>query len=79
MAGRVRQPIDIKALEAYIEKNVPEIKVPLDVKQVGSGSFDASSQSYLGQITNGSLPRCSSASVNRTQHTSSPPARGSAS
>ncbi len=35
MAGRVRHPIDVKALEAYISKNVPEIKVPLDVKQVG--------------------------------------------
>lgn len=34
MAGRVRHPIDIKALEAYLTKNVPEIKVPLDVKQV---------------------------------------------
>jgi len=42
MAGRVRQPIDVKALEAYIEKNVPEIKTPLDVKQVrtqGRGSI----------------------------------------
>ena len=36
MAGRVRQPIDVKALEAYITKTVPEIKVPLDVKQVSS-------------------------------------------
>lgn len=34
MAGRVRHPIDIKALEAYLTKHVPEIKVPLDVKQV---------------------------------------------
>lgn len=34
MAGRVRHPIDIKSLEAYITKNVPEIQVPLDVKQV---------------------------------------------
>ena len=34
MAGRVRQPINVEALEAYITKNVPEIKVPLDVKQV---------------------------------------------
>jgi hypothetical protein len=34
MAGNVRQPIDIAALERYISVNVPEIKVPLDVKQV---------------------------------------------
>jgi hypothetical protein len=35
MAGRVRQPIDIGALERWISKNVPQIEVPLDVKQVG--------------------------------------------
>ena len=34
MAGSVRQPIDIASLERYITANVPEIKVPLDVKQV---------------------------------------------
>ena len=34
MAGRVRQPIDIKALEDHLRQNVPEIKTPLDVKQV---------------------------------------------
>jgi hypothetical protein len=34
MAGIVRQPIDIPSLERYISKNVPEIKVPIDVKQV---------------------------------------------
>lgn len=34
MAGRVRHPIDVKALEAYLTKHVPEIQVPLDVKQV---------------------------------------------
>ncbi|EEY19786.1 acyl-CoA dehydrogenase family member 11 [Verticillium alfalfae VaMs.102] len=33
MAGRVRQPIDQKSLERYIEQNVPEIKVPVDLKQ----------------------------------------------
>lgn len=36
MAGRVRQPIDIGALERWISKNVPQIEVPLDVKQVGN-------------------------------------------
>lgn len=34
MAGKVRQPIDLKALEKYIDENVPEIKTPLDIKQV---------------------------------------------
>jgi hypothetical protein len=34
MAGSVRQPIDIASLERYVTANVPEIKVPLDVKQV---------------------------------------------
>lgn len=34
MAGRVRQPIDVAALERYISKSVPEIKTPIDIKQV---------------------------------------------
>lgn len=34
MAGAVRQPIDIQSLERFISQNVPEIKVPIDVKQV---------------------------------------------
>ena len=34
MAGEVRQPIDIKALEKYIDQNVPQIKTPVDLKQV---------------------------------------------
>jgi hypothetical protein len=34
MAGRIRQPIDIKSLEAYLNIHVTEIKTPLDVKQV---------------------------------------------
>lgn len=34
MAGTVRQPIDIPSLETFINTNVPEIKTPLDVKQV---------------------------------------------
>jgi hypothetical protein len=36
MAGAIRQPIDIPALERYIEQNVPQIKTPLEVKQVGT-------------------------------------------
>lgn len=34
MAGAVRQPIDIPSLERYLDRNVPEIKTPLQVKQV---------------------------------------------
>jgi hypothetical protein len=34
MAGAVRQPIDIASLERFISSTVPEIKVPIDVKQV---------------------------------------------
>lgn len=34
MAGTVRQPIDVPALERYIDQNVPIIKTPLEVKQV---------------------------------------------
>ena len=34
MAGPVRQPIDLKALEKYVNEHVPEIKTPLDLKQV---------------------------------------------
>jgi len=34
MAGPIRQPIDIPALEKYIAEKVPEIKTPLDIKQV---------------------------------------------
>lgn len=34
MAGAVRQPIDVPSLERYLNLNVPDIKTPLDVKQV---------------------------------------------
>lgn len=34
MAGNVRQPIDVASLERYITANVPEIAVPIDIKQV---------------------------------------------
>jgi len=34
MAGVVRQPIDEASLARYIDKNVPEIKTPIDIKQV---------------------------------------------
>lgn len=44
MAGQVRHPIDIPALEAYIRANVPEIKTPLDVKQFGFGQSNPTYQ-----------------------------------
>ena len=34
MAGVVRQPIDQAALERYIDEHAPEIKTPLQLKQV---------------------------------------------
>lgn len=34
MAGAVRQPIDLASLEVYIKQHVPEIRVPIDIKQV---------------------------------------------
>ncbi|XXG99202.1 hypothetical protein Hte_005538 [Hypoxylon texense] len=44
MAGQVRHPIDTAALERYISENVPEIKVPLDVKQFGFGQSNPTYQ-----------------------------------
>lgn len=34
MAGRVRQPIDEKAFSKYLSEHVPEIKLPIELKQV---------------------------------------------
>ncbi|KAF1990414.1 APH-domain-containing protein [Aulographum hederae CBS 113979] len=44
MAGTVRQPIDLKALEKYIDQNVPEIKTPLILKQFGFGQSNPTYQ-----------------------------------
>lgn len=44
MAGAVRQPVDIKALENYIDKNVPQIKTPIDLKQFGFGQSNPTYQ-----------------------------------
>ncbi|KAJ4385740.1 hypothetical protein N0V93_010170 [Gnomoniopsis smithogilvyi] len=44
MAGRVRQPIDVKSLETYLQNNVPDISLPLDIKQFGYGQ---SNPTYL--------------------------------
>ena len=34
MAGRIRQEINLDNLDKYIRDNVPEIKCPIEVKQV---------------------------------------------
>jgi hypothetical protein len=34
MAGKIRQPIDVDKFTKFIEENVPEIKTPIDIKQV---------------------------------------------
>ena len=44
MAGPVRQQIDQAALERYIEKNVPEIKPPLELRQFGFGQSNPTYQ-----------------------------------
>ncbi|KAI1192670.1 phosphotransferase enzyme family protein [Nemania serpens] len=44
MAGRVRHPIDVKALEKYLAQHVPEILGPLDVKQFGFGQSNPTYQ-----------------------------------
>ncbi|KAI1293121.1 phosphotransferase enzyme family protein [Xylaria venustula] len=44
MAGAVRHPIDVKALERYLEQHVPEIKTPLEVKQFGFGQSNPTYQ-----------------------------------
>lgn len=44
MAGRVRQPIDEKSLERFIQQNVPEIKVPVELKQFGFGQSNPTYQ-----------------------------------
>ncbi|KAI1820103.1 phosphotransferase enzyme family protein [Xylaria intraflava] len=44
MAGSIRHPIDVKALEKYLTEHVPEIKVPLDVKQFGFGQSNPTYQ-----------------------------------
>jgi aminoglycoside phosphotransferase (APT) family kinase protein len=44
MAGEIRQPIDIDSLSWYIEKTVPEIKLPISVKQFGYGQSNPTYQ-----------------------------------
>ncbi|KAJ4350778.1 hypothetical protein N0V95_004455 [Ascochyta clinopodiicola] len=44
MAGNVRQPIDVPSLERYITANVPEIAVPIEIKQFGYGQSNPTYQ-----------------------------------
>lgn len=44
MAGPVRQPIDLKSLERYIDQNVSEIQTPLEIKQFGYGQSNPTYQ-----------------------------------
>ncbi|KAG6031885.1 hypothetical protein E4U41_007384 [Claviceps citrina] len=44
MAGRIRQPIDEAALSRYLGQNVPEIQLPIDVKQFGFGQSNPTYQ-----------------------------------
>ncbi|KAL2212647.1 acyl-CoA dehydrogenase family member 11 [Sarocladium strictum] len=44
MAGRVRQPIDEKKLEKYLQENVPEVKTPFELKQFGFGQSNPTYQ-----------------------------------
>ena len=62
MAGEVRQPIDIPSLEKYIDQHVPEVKTPLDVKQVSLAPSIYKSQYQTDELI---LCHDSSASVNQ--------------
>ncbi|CAP67992.1 uncharacterized protein PODANS_1_18610 [Podospora anserina S mat+] len=44
MAGRVRHPIDIRSLERWLNKTVPEIETPLEVHQFGFGQSNPTYQ-----------------------------------
>jgi len=44
MAGAVRQPIDVQALERYISEHLPEIQLPIDIKQFGFGQSNPTYQ-----------------------------------
>jgi aminoglycoside phosphotransferase (APT) family kinase protein len=44
MAGAIRQPIDLDKLSKYIEKTVPQIVLPIDLKQFGFGQSNPTYQ-----------------------------------
>lgn len=57
MAGPVRHPIDVAALERYLGEHVPEIEVPLDVKQVCIKHFSYIHELFLVIIYPALRPR----------------------
>ncbi|MCJ1420829.1 hypothetical protein MMC32_007188 [Xylographa parallela] len=44
MAGPVRQPIDVDCLSSYLEQNIPEIRLPISIKQFGFGQSNPTYQ-----------------------------------
>jgi aminoglycoside phosphotransferase (APT) family kinase protein len=44
MAGPMRQPINLESLEDYLKNNVPNIQLPIDVKQFGFGQSNPTYQ-----------------------------------
>ena len=44
MAGAVRQPIDLGSLGTFIKNNVPEIRLPIELKQFGFGQSNPTYQ-----------------------------------
>ncbi|KAI9147491.1 Acyl-CoA dehydrogenase family member-like protein [Paramyrothecium foliicola] len=51
MAGRIRQPINKEALEGYLKDHIPNIQLPIEVKQFG---FGQSNPTYQLTGSNGS-------------------------
>ncbi|KAL8738617.1 MAG: hypothetical protein Q9181_000613 [Wetmoreana brouardii] len=44
MAGAVRQPVDSESLSVYVDQHVPEVKLPIDIKQFGFGQSNPTYQ-----------------------------------
>ncbi|KZF25894.1 APH-domain-containing protein [Xylona heveae TC161] len=44
MAGEVRQPINVESLNAYLSNHVPEIAIPVKIKQFGFGQSNPTYQ-----------------------------------
>ncbi|MCJ1283733.1 hypothetical protein MMC26_003064 [Xylographa opegraphella] len=44
MAGPVRQPVNIECLSSYLEQNIPEIRLPISIKQFGFGQSNPTYQ-----------------------------------
>ncbi|KAI9835144.1 MAG: hypothetical protein M1819_002513 [Sarea resinae] len=44
MSEPIRQPIDITSLERYLENNVPDVKIPVEVTQFGFGQSNPTYQ-----------------------------------